>query len=476
MRSLPYLALVACTSLMVQAQQPKAPAPKPKPAPAARPAPAPKGLGLKDGDRFIFIGDSITHQCLYTQYVEDFFYTRYPQTRIHFRNAGISGDRTQDALDRFDDDIAAFKPTIATVLLGMNDGSYRDFDQATFDTYAAGMTKLCDQLDAIKCKVILMSPTMFDHQAFEKMVAKDPAKAKNKNPANYNGVLAYYGKWAQEVARKRGYQYVDLYGPLNTLTTQGRKADPDFTLIEDAIHPGPGGQLIMAYELLRQTGELGGVFGSGVRMINGKWEALNPSLVTGVSGEPGKTVSYTANIKSLPWIVPAEAELGYKLSRAGHTGSQESHIAVGLTSGRYDLVINGQTVGNFDERMLAVHAEIEEDPDSPTHQQALAVAELNKKRNAEAINPLRGLYGQRKGKLRNAKAANDMKPFDAWVESELKPKEAELLKKAAAFEDEIYKLNQPKPLKVEIRPGVVPAPAKPAAQPGAKAGPAKKAA
>ena len=52
---------------------------KPATAPAAKPAakpigtivpPKPKGLGLKDGDRFIFIGDSITHQCLYTQYVD----------------------------------------------------------------------------------------------------------------------------------------------------------------------------------------------------------------------------------------------------------------------------------------------------------------------------------------------------------------------------------------------------------------------
>ncbi len=467
MRLLPSLALLACTAFSVQAQQPKpATATKPKAPVAAKPVPAPKGLGLKEGDRFIFIGDSITHQCLYTQYVEDFYYTRYPQLHLKFRNAGVSGDRAQDALDRFDDDIASFKPTVATVLLGMNDASYRDFDAATFKTYAEGMTRLCDQLDAIKCRVILMSPTMFDHQAFEQMVAKNPEKAKNKQPDNYNGVLAYYGKWAQEVARKRGYQFVDLYGPLNTLTTQQRKLDPNYTLIADAIHPGPDGQLIMAYELLRQTGELGGVFGNGVKVVNGKWQAINPAQISDVSGEAAHNVSYTAKVPCLPWVVPTDADAGFKLARAGHTGSQESHIAVGLEAGRYNLAINGQTVGIFDERMLAVHAEIEEDPDSPTHQQALAVAELNKKRNAEAINPLRGLYSQRKGKLRAAKQSGDMKSFEEWVAKELKPKEAELLKKAADLEAQIYQANQPKPLKVQITPA--PAVAKPA--------PAKKAA
>ena len=460
------LALSALLGMALVAHaQDKKPAPA-APKPAAKPAPAPKGWGLKDGDRVMFIGDSITHQCLYTQYVEDYFFTRYPTVNIKFRNAGISGDRAQDALDRFDDDIAPFKPTVATVLLGMNDGSYRDFDPVIFKTYADGMTKLCDRLDALGCRVILMSPTMFDHQAFEQMVAKDPAKAKNKDPQNYNGVLAYYGKWVQETARKRGYGFVDLYGPLNILTTQGRRVDPNFTLIADAIHPGPDGQLIMAYELLKQTGELGSVFGSGAKLADGQWKSINPGLVTEVKGEPGKSVSYTATIKSLPWIVPAEAALGYKLSRAGHTGSQESHIVVGLNAGYYSLRINGQDVGRFDERGLAVHAEIEENPNSPTHQQALKVAELNKQRNAEAINPLRGLFGQRKGKLRAAKESGNMDAFNAWRENELKPKEAELLKKAEVFEEQIRQAAQTQPVKVEVIPTA--APAKPMPKAAAK--------
>src|SRR5690606_40806785 len=39
----------------------------PAPAAPALNVVKPKGLGLKDGDRFIFIGDSITHGCLYSQ-------------------------------------------------------------------------------------------------------------------------------------------------------------------------------------------------------------------------------------------------------------------------------------------------------------------------------------------------------------------------------------------------------------------------
>ena len=455
------------------ASKPPAPAPQVK-KPVAPPKPA--GLGLKDGDRFIFIGDSITHQCLYTQFVENFFYTRYPQLRIHFRNAGVSGDRAADALDRFDDDIASFKPTVATVLLGMNDGSYKNFDMPTFQTYERDMLKLMDRLDAIKCRVILMSPTMFDHQAWDAMVQKNPEKAKGRDVTNYNAVLAFYGKWAQETAQKRGYQFVDMYGPLNTFTVEQRKADPQFTLIPDAIHPAADGQLVMAYALLRQVGEGGGILGTGVRLVDGQWKSSNPALVTDVAGEPGRTVSYMVKTKALPWAVIADAPIGAKLTRAGHTSSQESHIVVGLKSGRYDLVINGQKVGVFDERMFAVHAEIEDDPDSPTYQQAQRVFALNKKRNDEAIHPLRDLYGQRKGRLRAARTKNDMKEFEAWL-PEFHAKEAELVKKAEEIENQIYKANQPPVLKVEVKPAPPPpapvrkpAPPKPAgAKPAAKA-------
>src|SRR6185295_12861719 len=92
-------------------------------------------LDLVAGDSVVFLGDSITHQRLYTQYVEDFYYTRFPGLKIKFHNAGVGGARARDALDRFDRDVAAYKPKYVTVLLGMNDGSYIPYDEKTFQTY-----------------------------------------------------------------------------------------------------------------------------------------------------------------------------------------------------------------------------------------------------------------------------------------------------------------------------------------------------
>ena len=46
------------------------------------------GFALKDGDRVLFYGDSITEQRLYTSYVEQYVLTHYPDRRITFLNTG----------------------------------------------------------------------------------------------------------------------------------------------------------------------------------------------------------------------------------------------------------------------------------------------------------------------------------------------------------------------------------------------------
>jgi lysophospholipase L1-like esterase len=416
------------------------------------------GLGLKDGDRIIWIGDSITHQCQYTQYVEDFFYTRYPKMRLHFRNAGVSGDAAADALNRFEDDIASFKPTVATVLLGMNDGRYQDFTPEIFQTYARDMTTLLDKLDALKVRVFLMSPTMFDHQAFEQMVAKDPARGKNKKPDNYNAVLAYFGKWGQEQARKRGYGFIDLYGPLNKLTTEGRRKDPHFTLIADAIHPAGDGQFVMAYSMIEAFEEPGSVWSLLATPKAGAWTAkASPGSLGNVTGgEIGKSVSLSLLPKCLPWVPVDDAKIGATLTASGHRKSNEALTVVGLEAGRYDVLENSQLVGTWDHIQLGKKVELQSDPESLTFQQAQRVIELNKKRNDDAIRPLRNLYGKRKGALRKG----DKAAFDAWWNGPGKAEEAALLKKAAEIEDEIYQVNQPVEIKIDVRPATKKAPAK----------------
>src|SRR5437763_3417772 len=110
-----------------------------------------ESFALKDGDRVVFYGDSITDQRLYTTFTETYVLTRFPKLNVSFVNSGWGGDRVTGGggglIDlRLRRDVVAYKPTVMTIMLGMNDGSYRAFDEKIFDAYATGYQHVIDSV------------------------------------------------------------------------------------------------------------------------------------------------------------------------------------------------------------------------------------------------------------------------------------------------------------------------------------------
>ncbi len=411
---------------------------------------APLGaLELEDGDSIVFLGDSITHQCLYTQYVEDYFYTRMPQLRLKLHNAGVGGAQAWDALARFDDDVAGYEPKYVTILLGMNDGRYQPFNQEIFDTYQQDMTELLSRLDSIGATPIPMTPTMFDSRA---AFARNPDRNR-ESTVLYNSVLTYYGTWLCEVAVESGYGFVDMWGPLNNITLQQRKEDPGFTMIADAVHPGPVGQVVMATAIIENLGL--------PRQVS------NIQLISGLRGEPRANVrggeltgldwgenriEFQWQAESLPWVVPAEAQLGAELTRLGHRLSREALEIHGLAPGRYVLTIDGAEVGSYTHVQLARHVEMQSNSETPQYQQALEVATLNKQRNEGPVRGLRGEWSRFQQFARTRRSAGES-PDDAQLQERLAELTGQIegmedrvaRQEAAAreMEDQIFQTNQP---------------------------------
>jgi lysophospholipase L1-like esterase len=408
----------------------------------------PARVDLQDGDTLVFLGDSITHQRLYTQYVEDFFYTRYPGRRIRFHNAGIGGARAWDALQRISRDVAHYKPRYVTILLGMNDGSYKPFDAETFDTYRHDMQQVVATIRASGAVPVLMSPTMFDARAGQARGRWDEAML-----SQYNSVLAYYGKWLQHQALENGLAFVDMFGLLNSVTVEQRKIDPGFTLIKDAIHPDAPGQLVMAAAMIENLGLRGPL--SSIRVVldgssRPRATATGGKVTSVVPSDQGIEFDWLA--EGLPWVLPEEARLGGELVHLGHRASREALTVHGLAPGRYELSIDDVIVGVWPQTSLAAHVELQGNSKTPQYQQALRVAELNKQKNEGPVKQLRDAWGSFQGWARQSRQLAEQ-PYNKQLAEQVSVSRARVEKleetirtsEAAArvIEDQIYSVNQP---------------------------------
>ncbi|NNE92629.1 MAG: SGNH/GDSL hydrolase family protein [Verrucomicrobiales bacterium] len=430
-------------------------------------------LDLQDGDTLVFLGDSITHQCLYTQYIEDFFYTRYPDRRIRFHNAGVSGDKAADALARFEDDVAAFQPKYVTVLLGMNDGQYEDFTDHIFDTFREDMEQIGEKILDLNARPIALSPTMFDHRQLAHQLKTNPDfRFRNREfSSQYNALMAFYGAWLREEAGANNVPFVNLYGPLNDLTESQRRAAGEtgqpFTLVPDAIHPEAAGQFVMAFEFLSQlTPDRRTVSSISISKRGKNWRGASGKtgeITDLVVSDEADSVSFQFQARSLPWVVPATesedeklkwpsplgARTGYEMTKAGHKLSNERLKIVGLAAGKYELKIDGQSVGTFTHAQLGSKIELQSNEKTPQYQQALEVARLNRERNDTAIREVRNKWSRVKGLRRKFNEAGTPDKFETEFEK-LKPEIAKLIALGREYEEKIYAAAQPKVRRYEL--------------------------
>ncbi|PYP99839.1 MAG: GDSL family lipase, partial [Acidobacteria bacterium] len=209
-------------------------------------------------------------------------------------------------------------------MLGMNDASYRAFDPAIFETYAAGYRHLVARLkEALPgVRLTLIQPSPFDD------VTRPPTF-----PGGYNAVLRRYGEFVATLAGETGATVVDLNTPVVAGLEKVQRTAPALArqLIPDRVHPGPAGHLVMAAALLRAWGARG--------------------LVTRV-------------------VLDA---MGPRVAAADGAAVRELLEVAGLAPGRYRLTIDGKDVGELSAAELAAGVDLAR-LDTPMRQQAMPVS------------------------------------------------------------------------------------------------------
>src|SRR5688572_22760059 len=122
---------------------------------------------LEPGARVAVIGDSITEQKLYSKYIEAYLVACSGVPDVKVFQFGWGGETASGFAARLTNDLAPFKPTVATTCYGMNDGQYRPYVDSIGNNYEANMRKVVQGLQQAGVqKIVVGSPGAVDTDFF----------------------------------------------------------------------------------------------------------------------------------------------------------------------------------------------------------------------------------------------------------------------------------------------------------------------
>ena len=161
MRTLPGILVLLLLSSLTRAEEPA------------------KGSILKKGQRVAIVGDSITEQKLYSKFIELYLTVCLSDLDLHVIQLGWSGETAPGFAGRMNNDLLPWKPDVVTTCYGMNDGSYRAYDEAIGKRYAGAMADIVGRLKKAGATVVVGGPGAVDVNFFKN----------NTKPEVYNNNL-----------------------------------------------------------------------------------------------------------------------------------------------------------------------------------------------------------------------------------------------------------------------------------------------
>jgi lysophospholipase L1-like esterase len=409
---------------------------------------------IRNGDRVVFLGDSITEQRLYTTYIEAYALTRHPDWSLSFRNVGWGGDTSwlrqrfhpdekklfaadpaaqqsmvEDAVGRgLARDVLPLKPTLVTIKFGMNDHSYQPFREDIFKAYVRSQGELAKELTAAGARVVFLTP-----QPIEEKRADPDQDARNQSLRKFSDGL-------KEVAAKTHADFVDQFDPYMKIMLRERQSNTNATIGGgDAVHPGPIGHTIMAWAILKGMGASALV--SRVEM-DGATKRAGPAegcQVYNVKFANG-AIDFDRMDQALPMPIDERAEPALKLAPILDDLARYELRITGLPQGSYEITIDGEAAAKASSEELGKGVNLA-NANGPITKQAREVLKLVFDKNNAFFHRWRDVQ---------------LYAFPSWANSpEVDAKRtAELTrvdKEIADFENQIEKARKPKSHHFEVK-------------------------
>ena len=310
-------------------------------------------FALHDGDRVVFYGDSITQDGGYAALVEEYCRSRFPTWNLRFYNAGVGGDTVSGGWagaigERLDRDVIRARPTVVTIMLGMNDGGYKKFDAATLAAFADGYRAIVKRLEESLpgARIYLIRSSPFD----------DVSRLPNFE-GGYMDVLRRLGDKVADIGRENHLQVIDFGSVLASGIEGVFRMNPDRSrqLLPDRVHPSSAGHIVMGATMLRAWQAPAQV--SYVEIdANRREVAVSKNSKVNALTFDGDKVTWTGLDDSLPLPLDyndSNTDLAQLAGADLDSINSEPLVVRGLRPGQYKLKIDDQLVGLFSDVDLA---------------------------------------------------------------------------------------------------------------------------
>ncbi|MBS0211335.1 MAG: SGNH/GDSL hydrolase family protein [Planctomycetes bacterium] len=247
---------------------------------------------LRSGDRLAIAGDSITEQKLYSKYIEAYVLACSGLKNLKVLQFGWGGETALGFTPRVEPDLGLFKPTVVTLCYGMNDGGYRPYDDGVGANYEKNMRNVLAKLQGLIVRTIVVgSPGAVDDHFFR------PGQMLGDRPAHvaYNENLGRLRDIDRRLAQENKLLFADVHQPMIDTMRRAQAALGEKYPVcgPDGFHPGPNGQLIMAYAFLKGLG------------FDGEIGTITVDMRGSAAASPGHTVlNYAAGaveLESVRW-------------------------------------------------------------------------------------------------------------------------------------------------------------------------------
>lgn len=204
-------------------------------------------IQLKDSERILFIGDSITDvkfnkrnnrsiggRSVYCLQVAKALKAKYKGLKFFYR--GIASNRSYHVYDRLTADCISLKPDVIVMLIGVNDAWEHYVPEEyppllrPFEPHMREIFRRIS-MELPKAKLIVLLPFMID-------------TLEEKFP--FHKILDEYCENLREYARETADEIIDLQAVFN----EAQKKDAPITLARDNIHPTNLGHSVIARAVL----------------------------------------------------------------------------------------------------------------------------------------------------------------------------------------------------------------------------------